>query len=84
MISIMTVRRLIKKGCSVYLTHVRELEKSWDVDKILVAGEFPDVFLEELPGLPPVMEVEVLIETLPYMAPIAQSPNICHLLSWLN
>jgi hypothetical protein len=42
----MTVRRLIKKGCSVYLTHVRELEKSREVDKIPVAREFPDVFLE--------------------------------------
>lgn len=46
MISIMTVRRLIKKGCSVYLTQVRELEKSGEVDKIPVAREFPDVFLE--------------------------------------
>jgi hypothetical protein len=32
------------------------------------------VFPEELPGLPPIREIEVSIETLPGVNPIAQSP----------
>jgi hypothetical protein len=39
-----------------------------------VVKEFPDVFPEELPGLPPEREVEVSIDTFPRVPPIAQQP----------
>jgi len=41
---------------------------------IPVVREFRDVFPEELPGLPPVREIEVSIETIPGVSSIAQSP----------
>jgi hypothetical protein len=41
---------------------------------ILVVKEFPVVFPEELPGLPPEREVEVSIDTFPRVPPIAQQP----------
>jgi hypothetical protein len=41
---------------------------------IPVVREFQDVFPEELPGLPPVREIEVSIETILGVSPIAQSP----------
>ncbi|XP_061947386.1 uncharacterized protein LOC133670792 [Populus nigra] len=41
---------------------------------IPIVREFPDVFLEELPGLPPEREVEVTIDTFPGVSPIAQPP----------
>jgi hypothetical protein len=44
------------------------------LDEILVVKEFPDVFPKELPGLPPVREVEVSIDILPGTTPIAQAP----------
>jgi hypothetical protein len=44
------------------------------LDEILVVKEFPDVFPKELPGLPPVREVEVSIDILPRTTPIAQTP----------
>ena len=44
------------------------------MDEILVVKEFPDVFPKELPGLPPVREVEVSIDILPETTPIAQAP----------
>jgi hypothetical protein len=57
------------------LAHVRELKKgSIDLTSIPVIREFRDVFLEELSGLPPVREIEVSIETIPGVSPIAQSP----------
>jgi len=39
---------------------------------IPMVKEFPDVFLEELPGLPLEREVEVSIDTFPRVPPIAQ------------
>lgn len=44
------------------------------MDEILVVKEFPDVFPKELPGLPPVREVEVSIDILLGTTPIAQTP----------
>ena len=68
-------RKLLRKGCSAWLAHVKELEKgSIDLASIPVVREFRDVFLEKLPGLPPVREIEVSIETIPRVSPITQSP----------
>ena len=36
--------------------------------------EFPDVFLEELPGLPPEREVDLSIEVLPGTTLISRAP----------
>lgn len=44
------------------------------MDEILVVKEFPDVFSNELPGLPLVREVEVSIDILLGTTPIAQAP----------
>ena len=40
----------------------------------LVVCEFPDVFLDELPGLPPDRNVEFKIELVPGTAPIYRRP----------
>lgn len=42
--------------------------------QIPVVCEFPDVFPEELPGLPPDREVEFAIELIPGTAPISRRP----------
>jgi hypothetical protein len=68
-------RKLLRKSCSAWLDHVKELEKgSIKLASIPVEREFQDVFLEELPRLPPVREIEVSIETILGVSPIAQSP----------
>ena len=73
-ISVMTAGKLIRKGCPVWLSHVRELKKgSIELTNIPVVKEFPDVFLEELLGRPPIREIKVSIETLLRVNPIAQS-----------
>jgi hypothetical protein len=41
---------------------------------ICVVREFPYVFLEELPGMPPDREVEFVIDLLPRTAPISKRP----------
>ena len=44
------------------------------LEAILVVKEFPDVFPEELPGLPPEREVDLSINILPRTAPISKAP----------
>ncbi|GJX65473.1 hypothetical protein Tco_0299816 [Tanacetum coccineum] len=40
---------------------------------IPVVKEFPEVFLEDLPGLPPIHQVEFQIDLIPGKAPIARA-----------
>nr|GFC77244.1 hypothetical protein [Tanacetum cinerariifolium] len=39
-----------------------------------IVSEFPDVFPDELPGIPPVREVEFNIELIPGAEPISKAP----------
>jgi hypothetical protein len=45
-----------------------------NLEDILVACEFPDVFLEDLPRMPPDRDVEFIIELQPGTAPISRWP----------
>ncbi|WVZ63904.1 hypothetical protein U9M48_013498 [Paspalum notatum var. saurae] len=44
------------------------------IEKIPVVSNFPDVFSEELPGLPPDRDVEFAIELVPGTAPVSRIP----------
>jgi hypothetical protein len=44
------------------------------LDQVPVVCEYPDVFPEELPGMPPDRDIEFIIELIPGTAPIAQRP----------
>ncbi|GJZ38565.1 putative reverse transcriptase domain-containing protein [Tanacetum coccineum] len=53
------------------------MEKKADekrLEDIPVVKEFPDVFPEDLPGLPPVRQVEFQIDLIPGAAPVARTP----------
>jgi hypothetical protein len=39
-----------------------------------MVSEFPDVFPEELPGMPPDRDIEFVIELIPGNSPIYKSP----------
>ena len=45
-----------------------------NLEDILVIKEFHDMFLEELPGLPPEREVDLVIEVLHGTVPISRAP----------
>jgi hypothetical protein len=45
------------------------------VEKIPVVCEYPDVFPDELPGVPPDRDIEFAIELQPGTAPISKRPN---------
>ncbi|KAG8475376.1 hypothetical protein CXB51_031882 [Gossypium anomalum] len=74
-ISSMSAQRYLRKGYEAYLAYVintKEIEKK--VESVPVVCEFADVFPEELPGLPPVREVEFGIDLIPGTAPISIAP----------
>ncbi|KAL0420383.1 UNVERIFIED_CONTAM: Transposon Ty3-G Gag-Pol polyprotein [Sesamum latifolium] len=75
LISAVTTFNLIKGGCEAYLASVHEIMKvSLGVLDVPVVREFPDIFPEELPGLPPQQEIDFEIETIPGAAPISIAP----------
>ena len=52
--------------------HKRVVETVLEV--VLVVCEYPDVFTEEFPGMPPDWDIEFIIELIPRTGPIAQKP----------
>ena len=44
------------------------------LDEVPVVNEYPDVFPEELPGMPPDRDIEFVIDLVPGTAPIAKRP----------
>jgi hypothetical protein len=54
-------------------TTVNHLEEK-PLENIKVVCEYPDVFTEELPGMPPDRDIEFSIELLPGTAPISRRP----------
>ena len=69
-ISAMQARRLLRKGCEVLGSKRGQV----DVEKIPVVKEFPDVFPEELLGIPPEREVDLTIEVVHGTTPISRAP----------
>ncbi|GKG34691.1 hypothetical protein Tco_0437387, partial [Tanacetum coccineum] len=44
------------------------------IEDVPVVRDFPEVFQEDLPGLPPTRQVEFHIELIPRAAPVARAP----------
>nr|GEU59912.1 putative reverse transcriptase domain-containing protein [Tanacetum cinerariifolium] len=75
LISCIKTERYISRGCQNFMIQV--MEKKVDekrLEDIPVVKEFPDIFLENLPGLPPVRQVEFQIDLIPGTAPVARAP----------
>nr|GEZ29567.1 putative reverse transcriptase domain-containing protein [Tanacetum cinerariifolium] len=56
---------------------IRVMEKKSDkkrLEDIPVVKEFLDIFPEDLPGLPPVRQVEFQIDLIPGTTPVARAP----------
>ncbi|KAA3473467.1 zf-CCHC domain-containing protein/RVP_2 domain-containing protein [Gossypium australe] len=70
-ISILKVQNYLKKGYEAYFAYVIDSKASKKKTKLVpVVCEYSDVFPEELPGLPPICEVEFGIELMPGTTPI--------------
>ena len=75
LISVLKAQRLLIKGCQGFLALVRDVDRLIvSLKNIPVVQEFPDVFPEELPGLPPDREIEFSIDLIPGTQPISIPP----------
>ena len=67
--------KALQKGCEAYLAYILYAEaKNPEVVDIPVVCEFPDVFPDDLPGLPPEREIDFEITLEPGTAPISKAP----------
>ena len=65
----------MRKGCEAFLALVLDSKRGQiELENILVVKDFPDVFPEELPGIPLEREVDLSIEILPGTTPTSRAP----------
>ncbi|KAE8690557.1 Detected protein of unknown function [Hibiscus syriacus] len=74
-VSAMEIDRMIRKGYETFIACILNTKGVLStIEEIPTVSEFPDVFPEELHGLPPDREVEFEIETYPGSSPISMAP----------
>ncbi|GJW71412.1 putative reverse transcriptase domain-containing protein [Tanacetum coccineum] len=78
-ISCTKTQKYLLKGCHVFLAHVttkKAEDKSEEkrLEDVPIVQEFPEVFPEDLPGIPPTRQVEFIIDLIPGAAPVARAP----------
>ncbi|XP_071718180.1 uncharacterized protein [Rutidosis leptorrhynchoides] len=73
----MKAKKSLAKGCESFLAYVIDVKKEKKtIADIRVVSKFPEVFPDELPGLPPVREVEYKIKLFPGTTPVAKVPYL--------
>ncbi|GJU45656.1 putative reverse transcriptase domain-containing protein [Tanacetum coccineum] len=71
--------KYMEKGFPIFLAHItaKEVEdksKEKRLEDVQIVQDFPEVFPEDLPGLPPTRQVEFQIDLVPGAAPVARAP----------
>nr|GFB34748.1 putative reverse transcriptase domain-containing protein [Tanacetum cinerariifolium] len=79
-ISYSKVREYRAKGCHVFLAQISAAQEDdkperKQVKDVPIVQDFPEVFLENFPGLPPARPVEFQIGLIPGAAPVARAPH---------
>nr|GFC53660.1 putative reverse transcriptase domain-containing protein [Tanacetum cinerariifolium] len=78
-ISCTKTENYVKKGFPIFLAYittkkVEDKSKEKRLEDVPVVRDFPEVFPEDLPGLPPIRPVEFQIDLVPGAAPVARAP----------
>ena len=75
MMSVLMAGKMLRKSYPGYLAYVVEVrDDDMRLEDILVVKEFPDVFPDDLLGLPPDKEIDFQIELAPGTEPISRAP----------
>ena len=75
LISAISARCLLQKGCKGYLAHVVDTRSSEArLEDVPVVRDFLDVFPDDLLGLPPEREIDFPIDLVPGTTPISLPP----------
>ncbi|XP_076889002.1 uncharacterized protein LOC143539620 [Bidens hawaiensis] len=71
----MKARKILRKQCYAFLAHVVDKKSEGKtIQDIPVVKDYPEVFPDDLPGLPPSRHVEFRIDLIPGATPVAKSP----------
>ena len=73
-ISMLKANKCLNQGCLAFMAYVTKETEPKDLKDVPIVAEFPDVFPDELPGIPPNREVEFRIDLMPNTSPISKSP----------
>ncbi|GJR18688.1 putative reverse transcriptase domain-containing protein [Tanacetum coccineum] len=78
-ISCEKTQKYIEKGCQLFLAQVtvkenKDKSEEKRLEDVPTVRDFPEVFPEDLPGLPPTRQVEFQIDLVPGAAPVARAP----------
>ncbi|GJR68541.1 putative reverse transcriptase domain-containing protein [Tanacetum coccineum] len=78
-VSCTKTQKYMEKGFPIFLAHVtaKEVEGKSEMKRledVSIVQDFPEVFPEDLPGLPPTRQVEFQIDLVPGAAPVARAP----------
>nr|GEX84498.1 reverse transcriptase domain-containing protein [Tanacetum cinerariifolium] len=78
-ISCAKTQKYMLKGCQVFLAHVTTKEAEGKSEKkrlenVPIVQDFPEVFPDDLPGLPSTRQVVFQIDLIPSAAPVARAP----------
>ncbi|GJS67157.1 putative reverse transcriptase domain-containing protein [Tanacetum coccineum] len=78
-ISCEKAQKYMEKGCQLFLAQVTVKEnkdklKEKRLEDVPTVRDFPEVFPEDLPGLPPIQQVEFQIDLVQGAAPVARAP----------
>ncbi|GKA06074.1 putative reverse transcriptase domain-containing protein [Tanacetum coccineum] len=78
-ISCVKAQKYMEKGCQIFLVQVTVKESKDEsrekrLEDVPTVRDFPEVFPEDLPGLPPVRQVEFQIDLVPGATPVARAP----------
>ena len=74
-VSCIKARKYLQKKYCAFLAHVVDAKKKVkEIKDIPEVCDFPDVFPEDLPGVPPPRQVEFRIDLIPGATPVARAP----------
>nr|GEZ02811.1 reverse transcriptase domain-containing protein [Tanacetum cinerariifolium] len=78
-ISCSKIEKYVKKGFPIFLAHIttKEVEDKSEekrLEDVPIVRDFPEVFPEDLSGLPLIRPVEFQIDLVPGVAPVARAP----------
>ncbi|GJW73598.1 hypothetical protein Tco_0132968 [Tanacetum coccineum] len=70
------LQEYLSKGCDVVLAHItmkeaKDKSEEKRLKDVSIVGDYPEVFPEDLPGIPPARQVEFQIYLVPGAAPVA-------------
>nr|GEY15841.1 putative reverse transcriptase domain-containing protein [Tanacetum cinerariifolium] len=78
-ISCIKAQKYLSKGCDAFLAHAtiketKDKSKEKRVEDVPIISDFPEVFPEDLPGIPPTRQVKFQIDLVPGAAHVSWAP----------